>query len=69
MSFSINRCLDSNLDSSDIAPEISGSRSSYEIEGAQIIQALMKIIFELSMEDDKFSIGLFKKVRLILSVE
>ena len=63
MSYSINRCLDSNLDSSDIAPEISGSRSSYEIEGAQIIQALIKIIVDLCIEEgDKFNIGLFKEV-------
>ena len=50
------------MESADIAPEISGSRSSYEIEGAQIIQALVKIIVGLCVEDGKFSGVVFKQV-------
>ena len=59
---SIKRCLESGLESKDIAPEIKGSRSSYAVEATQIIEAISNAIFTLSTVEGQFQLDVFTKV-------
>ena len=59
---SISRCLDHNLNSLDIQKEISGSRSSYEMDAPQIIQAVAETLFTKATNDGRFDLKKFKEV-------
>ena len=59
---SIKRCLESTLESKDIALEIKGSRSSYAVEATQIIEAISNAIFTLSTVEGQFQLDVFTKV-------
>ena len=59
---SISRCLDHNLNSLDIQKEISGSRSSYEMDAPQIIQAVAETLFTKATNNGSFDLKKFKEV-------
>ena len=62
---SISRCLDHNLNSLDIQKEISGSRSSYEMDAPQIIQAVAETLFTKATNNGSFDLRKFKEVSFL----
>lgn len=63
---SISRCLDHNLNSLDIQKEISGSRSSYEMDAPQIIQAVAETLFTKASNSGSFDLKKFKEVSFLV---
>ena len=63
---SISRCLDHNLNSLDIQKEISGSRSSYEMDAPQIIQAVAETLFTKATNNGSFDLKKFKEVSYLV---
>lgn len=64
---SITRCVNENLGSLDVCPEITGSRNAYEVEHTQIIYAVGRSMIELSNDNETFNISKFKQIATQLS--